>query len=51
MVIADQYFSLGAGPPTGKPTKLFFLGAGGDIFVSIHRFDSTYFTACLILMI
>ncbi|KAH8122743.1 hypothetical protein LI328DRAFT_170258 [Trichoderma asperelloides] len=28
----NQYFSLGAGPPTRKPTKLFFLGAGGDIF-------------------
>lgn len=32
MVIADQHFSLGAGPPTRKPTKSFFLGASGDIF-------------------
>ncbi|KAL7926537.1 hypothetical protein ACQKWADRAFT_142578 [Trichoderma austrokoningii] len=31
MVIADQYFSFGVGPPTRKPTKLSFLGAGGDI--------------------
>ncbi|KAL6901401.1 hypothetical protein GGI43DRAFT_422820 [Trichoderma evansii] len=31
MVVADQYFSFGAGPPTRKPTKLSFLGADGDI--------------------
>ncbi|EHK46427.1 hypothetical protein TRIATDRAFT_89810 [Trichoderma atroviride IMI 206040] len=31
MVIADQYFSFGVGPPTRKSTKVSFLGAGGDI--------------------
>ncbi|UKZ64416.1 uncharacterized protein TrAtP1_005632 [Trichoderma atroviride] len=31
MVIADQYFSFGVGPPTRKSTKVSFLGASGNI--------------------